>query len=200
MFKIYHLGDGKYSIRSMYDNKYGFTRSDDGELVHEEVGTEQEFYSNANTNGVPEESQWRISGSADDGYIIKSLPDPNGYLTLGSFGNISLGALATSNAAQKWNLTKSGFSGTGIEIDSSSTAVAVGQTKQLELAFYSSNMNKNAPSNVTWSITSGNDKAIINSATGEISGLIKGDATVKAFADNHNKAWCQYKHLQLLSL
>ena len=195
MFKIYHLGDGKYSIRSMYDNKYGFTRSDDGELVHEEVGTEQEFYSSSNTNGVPEEAQWRISGSADDGYIIKSLPDPNGYLTLGSFGNISLGALATSNAAQKWNLTKSGFSGTGIEIYPSSAAVAVGDIKWLELAFYSNDMNKNAPSNVTWSVVNKTGSATINTLTGSISGVSIGTVTVNATCYDDTLG---YKNAQLL--
>ena len=41
--KIYHLGDGKYSIRSMYDNRYGLAKTIDGDIGHEYLAVSGNF-------------------------------------------------------------------------------------------------------------------------------------------------------------
>ncbi len=188
MFKIYHLGNGIYSIRSMADNRYGFTVSSQGYLVHQYIGTVQQPLSENAPDGVPLNSQWIIEGSSDEGYTIRSAAYESNAIAMDGAGGLFF-TYPDGSTLCKWNISEisSGSYGS-IEIDDSISAVIVGEEIYLDAVFYSTDMHQNGQ-NITWSVLGYDNGATIDSNTGLFKGDIKGDITVRVtssgYSDEH---------------
>ncbi len=175
MFKIYYLGNGKYSIRSMLDSSMGWTRYG-SKLVMTTIGT--------STNDIPTLSIWRINTNAN-GYYICLHYDNAAVVTAPTSddsddNDIALQSYSSVNLKQNWSISPVAASYHGVTITASTNVLLAGKNTVFDAVMFSSYSAENGDKGIRWSVTNGTGRATINSSTGELIGISCGNVIVRA--------------------
>ena len=186
LFKIKHLGNGVYSIRSLADSSMGWRALNTSTaLTNATIG----YYDSDVING----EKWKIDSNAN-GYYIYNYRGKNQTVTSPSLARngseVSLSAYSSTNTLQNWTITKSTAQYHGVTIKNITNALAVGHKYDFEAALYSTYIDINGQNGFTWSVANGTGSATINSSTGELTGISSGTVTVTAkYSQNSLTYW-----------
>ena len=185
-FKVNYLGKGLYSIRSMLDNKMGWTRSSASYVVGTTIGV-----SNAT---VPNAAKWYIKYDRN-GYYIHAIEGVSYTVTSSSTAanKLTLSAYSSANTIQRWALTRMTASYHGVNIRNKTSALAVDDTYTFTASVYSTYTSVKGQNGFTWSVTNGTGTATINSSTGKLTGVSPGTVTVKVMYNGHSSWYDEFE-------
>ena len=171
MFKFKHLGNSVYSIRSMLDNRMGWTNVS-GKLVMTTIGTSD--------SAIPENAKWKINSNSNGYYFVSMASSSSMVVTSPDTnrGNILLSQYSNSNSKQNWTIKPITASYHGVTLKNKTNKMLNGTTFQFSAVAYSTYNNFTGNDGFTWSVTSGTGQATINSRTGVLTANSVGTVTV----------------------
>lgn len=186
LFKTTYLGNGLYSIRSMLDNRMGWTRSG-SDLISTTIGTTD--------SAVPDTAKWSIRHNGK-GYCIYSYgtsravtcPDYvlpisqniiSPYSSVIPDRHIQLSTYSSSNLMQCWNIQKISSSYRGIDIHAKTSSMSIGNTYTFTAATYSTYVGEYALS-YRWK-TDNARIASVGDTTGVVTARNSGKIAVTAY-------------------
>ncbi|MBQ9795118.1 MAG: Ig-like domain-containing protein [Clostridia bacterium] len=180
-FKINHLGNGVYSIRSMLDNSMGLKRSGNS-VVCGSIGT--------SNNTVPAEAKWAFGTDSGGTYIYSyngSHTDAPQYTLIcapveAMSSDLWLENYCAGEVLQYWAITPVAADCEGVTIWEKVDELLVGRSYTFEAAVYSTNCHEHGGNPITWSLKSGTQYASLSS-TGTLTATSAGTVTVKATYD-----------------
>ncbi len=170
MFKVKHLGDGIFSIRSMLDSTMGWT-DNYSNLVMTTIGTSDA--------SIPSTAKWRIKYYAD-GYVISPINDDDFCITgsTQNYQDITIEYYQSSRDEQKWNVTKITQTYQGVDIICQTDTIVKNESFEFTAVMYSTNLTENGSHSYVWSVTNGTGTATVNSSSGIVTGTELGTVTV----------------------
>ena len=175
-FKINHLGNGVYSIRSMLDNSMGLKRSGNS-VVCGSIGTSNDT--------VPDEAKWAFGTDSFGTYIYSyngehtASPQYTVTCSLNSFSSdVSLHSYSVGEERQLWTITAVLASCQGVTIWNKITNLPIGETHTFKAAVYSTNLHKHGGGEFTWALASGSQYATL-SEEGTLEGEAEGSVTIR---------------------
>ena len=171
MFKIKHLGNSVYSIRSMLDNSMGWTNAS-GKLVMTTIGTSD--------SSIPANAKWKINSNSN-GYCFVSMASSQGHAVTSpasSGGNLTVNSYSVS-ANQSWTINPITASYHGVTIKPTSKTVSMGRQLALSAVSYTTS-NTSYSNEFNWSVYCTTGEATINASTGIITGVSAGRVSITA--------------------
>lgn len=177
LFKLSYLGNGRYSIRSMLDNRMGWTRSGT-QLLSTTIGTSD--------STVPATAQWYIKHNGN-GYYIHSRSGLARTITcpddIHEDWNILLSSYSSTNAMQSWNITKINTSYRGIDVHAKKTSMSIGESYTFVATAYSTYDGEYSMA-LRWE--TGNSRiASVGYTTGTVLARNSGKTPVTVYIDDH---------------
>jgi len=174
MFKIKHLGEGEYSIRSMLRSDMGFKRATGtSNLISVTIGTDD--------SSLTDRYKWQI-GSNHNGYYIHSVERSDKTITAPastSEHDDTLTPYDETNTLQNWTLLPVTTAYHGVVIYDTVDYLVVGDSYPFAASIYSSYPNENGQRGFSWSVSLGSESATIDS-DGKLTGEFAGPTTVTA--------------------
>lgn len=171
MFKIKHLGNSVYSIRSMLDNSMGWTNVS-GNLVMTTIGTSD--------SSIPANAKWKINSNSN-GYCFVSMASSQGHAVTSpasSGGNLTVNSYSVS-ANQSWTVKPITAEYHGVTIRNNAQTVSMGKQLTLSAAVYTTS-NVTYSNEFNWSVYCTTGEATINASTGLLTGVSSGRVTITA--------------------
>lgn len=176
-FKINHLGNGVYSIRSMLDNSMGLKRSGNS-VVCGSIGT--------SNNTVPAEAKWAFGTDSGGTYIYSytgehaDSPQYTVACSLNSYSSdVSLLSYSVGEERQSWTITAVLASCQGVTIWNKISYLAIDEDHTFEAAAYSTNLHEHGGGEFTWTLVSGSQYASFSPVERTIVGNAVGSATIR---------------------
>ena len=177
-FKINHLENGVYSIRSMLDNSMGLKRSGNS-VVCGSIGTSNDT--------VPDNAKWAFGTDSFGTYIYsyngEHTDSPQYTLICAPVEAMSsdlwLENYYTGEVLQYWTITPVAADCEGVTIWKKTDELAVRGEFTFRAAVYSTNLHEHGANVISWILTSGVQHASLESS-GKLSGTSLGTVTVKA--------------------
>lgn len=176
-FKINHLGNGVYSIRSMLDNSMGLKRSENS-VVCGSIGTSNDT--------VPDDAKWAFGTDSGGTYIYSytgehaDSPQYTVACSLNSYSSdVSLLSYSVGEERQSWTITAVLASCQGVTIWNKISYLAIDEDHTFEAAAYSTNLHEHGGGEFTWTLVSGSQYASFSPVERTIVGNAVGSATIR---------------------
>ncbi len=175
-FKINHLGNGVYSIRSMLNNSMGLKRSGNS-VVCGSIGTSNDT--------VPEEAKWAFGTDSGGTYIYSyngghvATPQYTVACSLNSYSSdVSLLSYSAGEERQSWTITAVPATCQGVTIWKKTSDLPIGESHTFKAAVYSTNLHEHGGGQFTWVLVSGSQYATL-SEEGTLEGEEEGSVTIR---------------------
>lgn len=184
LYKIKHLGNGTYSIRSMIDCNMGW-KYVNGMLVNATLGyldsdisISEKWIINSNENGY-----YIYNGGTSNRTVTAPVTVENGT-------KLILQSYSATNTRQNWTIQETAGQHHGVFIDNEFDEVVEGIPRALKFRVYSTYTDVNGQNTCIWSVSNATGSATINSSSGVLTGISDGLVTVNViYKPNSYQNW-----------